>query len=123
MKTECLANMVEVNEKIYPCTVSLTMDLIGGKWKAVILYHLKDKEKRYSELRREMPSVTEMTLSIQLKQLEKDGFVKRKVYGEKPPVKVVYSLTQFGESFVPVLEAITEWGNKVVIEKGKFITS
>ncbi|MFC4163930.1 winged helix-turn-helix transcriptional regulator [Epilithonimonas zeae] len=123
MKTECLANMVEVNEKIYPCTVSLTMDLIGGKWKAVILYHLKDKEKRYSELRREMPSVTEMTLSIQLKQLEKDGFVTRKVYGEKPPVKVVYSLTQFGESFVPVLEAITEWGNKVVIEKGKFITS
>ncbi|SEM32412.1 DNA-binding transcriptional regulator, HxlR family [Chryseobacterium taichungense] len=123
MKTECLANMVEVNEKIYPCTVSLTMDLIGGKWKAVILYHLKDQVKRYSELRRKMPSVTEMTLSIQLKQLEKDGFVTRKVYGEKPPVKVVYSLTEFGKSFVPVLEAITEWGNKVVIDKGKFITS
>lgn len=123
MKTECLATMVEVNEKIYPCTVSLTMDLIGGKWKAVILYHLKDQAKRYSELRKEMPSVTEMTLSIQLKQLEKDGFVTRKVYGEKPPVKVVYSLTEFGKSFVPVLEAITEWGNKVVTDKGKFITS
>lgn len=123
MKTECLATMVEVNEKRYPCTVSLTMDLIGGKWKAVILYHLKDQAKRYSELRKEVPSVTEMTLSIQLKQLEKDGFVTRKVYGEKPPVKVVYSLTEFGKSFVPVLEAITEWGNKVVIDKGKFITS
>ena len=123
MKTECIGDYVKLKDKSYPCTVSLTMDLVGGKWKAVILYHLKDEPKRYSELRKEIPSVTEMTLSLQLKQLEKDGLISRKVYGKKPPVKVVYSLTDFGKSFVPVLEAITSWGNQVVSEKGEFLTS
>ena len=122
MKTECIGDYVKLKGKAYPCTVSLTMDLVGGKWKAVILYHLKDEAKRFSELRKEIPSVTEMTLSLQLKQLEKDGLISRKVYGKKPPIKVVYSLTDFGKSFVPVLEAITEWGNQVVIEKGEFLT-
>ena len=98
-----------------------TLDLVGGKWKAVILYHLKDGSRRYSELRKEMPSVTEMTLSLQLKQLEKDGLVSRKVHGKKPPIKVVYSLTDFGYSFVPVLEAITQWGNQVASERGEFL--
>ncbi|WP_307141780.1 helix-turn-helix domain-containing protein [Siphonobacter sp. SORGH_AS_1065] len=122
MKTECLGDYVKLKEKTYPCTVSLTMDLVGGKWKVVILYHLRNEPKRYSELRKEIPSVTEMTLSLQLKQLEKDGLLSRKVYGQKPPVKVVYSLTDFGKSFTPVLEAITEWGNKVVSEKGEFLS-
>ena len=72
MKTECDGDYVRLKGKKYPCTVSLTMDLVGGKWKAVILYHLKDSEKRYSELRKEMPAITEMTLSLQLKQLEKE---------------------------------------------------
>ena len=99
------------------------MDLVGGKWKAVILYHLMDANKRFSELRRAMPAVTEMTLSLQLKQLEKDGLVSRKVYGKKPPIKVVYSLTDFGKSFIPVLESITQWGNQIVSEKGEFVTA
>ena len=123
MKTECIGDFVKLNGKTYPCTVSLTMDLVGGKWKAVILYHLKDEAKGYNELRKEIPSVTEMTLSLQLKQLEKDGLVLRKVHGKKPPVKVIYSLTDFGKSIVPVLEAITKWGNKAVIEKGEFISA
>ena len=122
MKTECDGDYVRLTGKTYPCTVSLTMDLVGGKWKAVILYHLKDSEKRYSELRKEMPAITEMTLSLQLKQLEKDGLVSRKVYGKKPPVKVVYNLTTLGNSFVPVLQAITEWGNQVISEKGEFVS-
>lgn len=121
MKTECKSDYIKLKGKIYPCTVSLTMDLVGGKWKAVILYHLKNGAKRYNELHKEMPAITEMTLSLQLKQLEKDGLVSRKVYGKKPPIKVVYSLTDFGKSFVPVLEAITKWGNQVVIEKGEFV--
>ncbi len=123
MKTECIGDYVKLKGKAYPCTVSLTMDLVGGKWKAVILYHLKDEAKRYNELRKEMPTVTEMTLSLQLKQLEKDGLVSRKVYGQKPPIKVVYALSDFGKSFIPVLEAITQWGNKVVSEKGEFVSS
>lgn len=121
MKTECIGDYVKLNGKAYPCTISLAMDLIGGKWKAVILYHLKDVEKRYNELRKEVPNITEMTLSLQLKQLEKDGLVSRKVYGKKPPVKVVYSLTDFGKTFIPVLETITNWGNQIVSEKGEFV--
>lgn len=121
MKYECIGDAVRLNRKTYPCTVSLTMDLVGGKWKAVILYHLKDEPKRYNELRKEIPSVTEMTLSLQLKQLDRDGLVSRKVYGKKPPIKVIYSLTDLGSSFVPILESITKWGNQVVREKGEFI--
>lgn len=121
MKAECLTEYVKVNGKIYPCTVSMAMDLVGGKWKAVILYHLKDGEKRYNQLRKEMPSITEMTLSLQLKKLEKDGLISRKVYGHKPPVKVIYRLTDFGKTFVPVLEAITRWGNQVACENGEFV--
>lgn len=97
------------------------MDLVGGKWKTVILYHLKDEPKRYNELRKEMSAITEMTLSLQLKQLEKDGLVARAVYGQKPPIKVVYSLTDFGKTFIPVLDAITQWGNQVVSEHGEFV--
>ncbi|MUV05564.1 transcriptional regulator [Flavobacterium rakeshii] len=123
MKKECIGDHVLLNGKKYPCTVSLTMDLVGGKWKTVILYHLKDAEKRYSELRKEMPTVTEMTLSLQLKQLEKAGFISRKVYGKKPPIKVVYSLTDFGKTFIPVLDAIIQWGNSVVSDKGAFVTT
>jgi DNA-binding HxlR family transcriptional regulator len=121
MKTECIGDYVKLKGKAYPCTVSLAMDLIGGKWKAVILYHLKDAPKRYSELRKEVPVITEMTLSLQLKQLEKDGLVSRKVYGNKPPIKVVYSLTHFGKTFMPVLDTITTWGNQIVSEKGEFV--
>jgi DNA-binding HxlR family transcriptional regulator len=121
MKTECLTESVEFDSKTYPCTVSLAMDLIGGKWKTVILYHLKNSTKRYSELRKEMPTVTEMTLSLQLKQLEKVGLISRSVYGEKPPIRVDYSLTDFGETLIPVLEAILNWGNLIATERGNFV--
>ena len=121
MKTECLSDYVAFKDKKYPCTVSLTMDLIGGKWKAVILYHLRNGAKRYNELHKENPAIKEMTLSLQLKQLEKDGLVSRSVFGKKPPVKVVYNLTDFGKSFIPLLEVITELGNQIAMEKGKFV--
>lgn len=114
-----MGKSIELNGKIYPCTVSLAMDLVGGKWKTVILYHLKDGEKRYNELKKEIPIITEMTLSLQLKQLEEDGLISRMVYGEKPPIKVIYQLTDFGKTFVPTLEAINSWGHQIVKEKGK----
>lgn len=123
MLTECIGESVTLNGKVYPCTVSLTMDLVGGKWKAVILYHLLHGEKRFSELCRHMSAVTEMTLSKQLKQLEADGIISKKIIGKKPPVKAVYNLTDFGRSLIPVLNAITEWGNQVAINKGSFINS
>ncbi|RFM26458.1 winged helix-turn-helix transcriptional regulator [Deminuibacter soli] len=123
MGIECQSDLIRVNNKLYPCTVSVAMDLIGGKWKAVILYHLKDADKRYSELRKEMVGVTERTLSLQLKQLEEDGLISRQVYGEKPPVKVVYGLTDFGKSCAPLLDAILGWGNQVAAQKGEFVKS
>jgi DNA-binding HxlR family transcriptional regulator len=123
VKTECIADHVKLNGKIYPCTVSLAMDLIGGKWKTVILYHLKTESKRYSELLKEMQTVTEMTLSLQLKQLERDGLITRKVYGKKPPVKVVYSLTNFGQTLIPTLDAILAWGNQIAEQKGTFVNT
>lgn len=98
----------------YPCCASLTMGVIGGKWKTVILYHLMNKTLRYNELRKEMPTVTERTLSLQLKALEEDGLIKRKEYTTKPPLKVEYSLTEFGKTLIPLIRSIAEWGDYVV---------
>ena len=96
--------------KEYPCCASLTMGMIGGKWKTVILFHLRNGKLRYNELRKEMPTVTERTLSLQLKTLEEDGIISRKVYTSKPPLKVEYSLTDFGKTLSPLIQSIAEWG-------------
>ncbi len=106
--------MYTINGKEYPCCTSVTMGIIGGKWKTVILFHLIQSPLRYSELRRQMKSVTERTLSLQLKQLESDGIIQRKVYTKKPPLKVEYSLTNFGKTLIPLLKAIAEWGESAV---------
>ncbi len=103
----------------YPCCASLTMGIIGGKWKTVILYHLNGRTLRYNELRKEMPTVTERTLSLQLKALEQDGLIKRKVYTSKPPLKVEYSLTDFGKTLTPVIKSIADWGDYVVAQCSK----
>ena len=102
--------MYTIDDKEYPCCTSVTMKFIGGKWKAVILHHLLDGAKRYNELKKSIPTITERTLSLQLKQLEEDHIVNRRVYTEKPPLMVEYTLTEFGKTLLPVLEAITNWG-------------
>lgn len=106
--------MYKFNGKEYPCCASLTMAMIGGKWKSVILFHLIEGALRYNELRKHMPTVTERTLSLQLKKLEEDRIIKRKVYTSKPPLKVEYSLTPFGETLVPLIQSIAEWGHKAL---------
>ncbi len=103
-----------INGKKYPCCTSVTMGIIGGKWKTVILYHLIETSLRYNELRKQMEGVTERTLSLQLKKLEEDGVIQRKVYTTKPPLKVEYSLTDFGKTLIPVLHSIADWGDFVV---------
>jgi len=105
------------NGKNYPCCTSFTMGIIGGKWKTVILFYLSQGSLRYNELRKKMPTVTERTLSLQLKTLENDGVIKRKVYTSKPPLKVEYSLTDFGKSLIPVIRSIAEWGHMVLENK------
>ena len=108
--------------KEYPCCASLTMGVIGGKWKTVILYHLIEGPLRYNELRKTMPTVTERTLSLQLKKLEEDGIVNRKVYTKKPPLKVEYTLTDLGKTLVPVIQAIANWGDYVVDRQTKLVS-
>jgi DNA-binding HxlR family transcriptional regulator len=106
--------MYKFKGREYPCCTSLTMGIIGGKWKTVILFYLAKGTLRYNELRKEMPSVTERTLSLQLKTLEEDGIIKRKVYTSKPPLKVEYSLTDFGKTLIPLVQSLADWGNLVV---------
>ncbi len=103
--------MYYIDDKQYPCSTSLTMKYIGGKWKAVILIHLIEK-KRYNELRKELTMVTERTISIQLKELEQDGLISRTVHTSKPPLKVEYELTEFGKTLIPLLKAIAQWGKE-----------
>lgn len=106
--------MYTINGKKYPCCTSVTMGLIGGKWKTVILFHLISGPLRYSELRKKMGGVTERTLSLQLKSLEADKIINRKVHTSKPPLKVEYSLSDFGTTLIPLLRAIVDWGDYVV---------
>ncbi|SIT14437.1 transcriptional regulator, HxlR family [Chryseobacterium ureilyticum] len=113
--------MYIIDNKSYPCCTSVTMRFIGGKWKAVILHHLINGAKRYNELRKVIPTITERTLSLQLKQLEEDNIIDRKVYTEKPPLMVEYTLTDFGKTLLPVLEAITQWGIAAPINSKKII--
>lgn len=113
--------LIKYNDKLFSCTTSIAMEFIGGKWKSVILVYLIDGKKRYNELRKLISTITERTLSLQLKQLEKDGLISRKVHTKKPPLKVEYALTPFGESLVPILTSIAQWGMTVVQEKGTFI--
>ena len=93
--------------------VEATLDVIGGKWKSIILCHLGGGAMRTSELRRAIPNVSQRVLTKQLREIERDKIIKRKVYGQVPP-KVEYSLTKEGRSLRQILVAMSDWGNKRV---------
>ena len=95
----------------YGCSVEATLDVIGGKWKGVILFHLLSGTKRFNELRGLLPSVTHRMLVLQLRELEEAGVVHREVYPQVPP-KVEYSLTPFGQSLQPILLLMEQWGDQ-----------
>ena len=106
--------------KEYHCAMDVTMDYIGGKWKTVVLWYLRKDKKRFGELRKLIPNITEKMLSLQLKDLENDGLVKRKIYPEVPP-KVEYCLTDFGKTLIPMLEEIAKWGRALGEKRGKLV--
>lgn len=91
------------------CLVDVTLEVIGGKWKPMILWHLIQGTKRFSEIKRLMPQVTQQMLTTQLRELEHHGVVHRKVFAEVPP-KVEYSATELGRSLEPILNSMHEWG-------------
>ena len=93
----------------FGCPVEACVEVIGGKWKGVILFHLLGGTKRFNELMRLMPDVTQRMLTRQLRELEDDQIVNRKIYAEVPP-KVEYSLSNFGKTLEPVLRMIQGWG-------------
>lgn len=109
-----------LNGREYHCAMDVTMHFIGGKWKTVVLWYLRKDKKRFSELRKLIPNITEKMLSLQLKSLEQDRIVARKVYGEVPP-RVEYYLTDFGKTLIPMLEEIALWGRNLAKAKGKLI--
>lgn len=91
------------------CPIETTVSIIGGRWKSLIMYHLHDGPKRFNEMRRLIPGVTQRMLTAHLRELERDGIIHRQVFAVVPP-RVDYSLTDLGRSLRPILEAMAQWG-------------
>ncbi len=106
---ESSTNQLNKNDSLSKCPVTYTLERIGGRWKALILYHLSGRPLRYGELKRAISSITEKMLIQQLKELEADKLVMRDVKPVVPP-HVTYSLTDAGKSLAPVLQAMAQWG-------------
>jgi DNA-binding HxlR family transcriptional regulator len=103
--------MEQICKNMFTCPVEASIQLIGGKYKAVILWHLMNGKLRYSELHKKMPKATDKMLTQQLRELERDGLISRTVYPVVPP-KTEYALTDFGRSLVPILDAMCNWGTE-----------
>jgi len=100
-----------IRKENYSCPIQAVLDVIGGKWKVNILWHIGEDIKRFNQIKADIPPITKKMLSQQLKDLEENGMVSRKVYAEVPP-KVEYSLTEKGKSILPLLNTMCEWGRK-----------
>jgi len=103
------------HEEYDECPIEAVMDIIGGKWKPSILFRLADGTKRFSQLQRLLKTITQRTLTQQLRDLERDGMISRRVYPEVPP-RVEYSLTERGRTLEPVLALLFRWGVENVLE-------
>ncbi|MBM7854017.1 DNA-binding HxlR family transcriptional regulator [Desulfohalotomaculum tongense] len=98
----------------YRCEIEITLELISGKWKAIILWNLGNHEIiRFNEFRRIIPEITQKMLTQQLRSLEEDGLINRKVYNQIPPM-VEYSLSEEGKKLMPILEQMDKWGKNYV---------
>jgi DNA-binding HxlR family transcriptional regulator len=109
MRKENSTNTLNKQQMDKDCGMSYALNTIGGRWKPAILFRLTLGKMRYSELRDSIPNVTERMLVLQLREMEKDGLIKRTVYAEVPP-RVEYELTQKGNSLRPILKSLSDWG-------------
>lgn len=108
-------NMVEQIGKYGGCPVSATLKVIGGKWKPLILYFVSVDVNRFGQLQRMMPDCSKRMMTTQLRELEADGIINRKVYAEVPP-KVEYTLTEKGESLRPLFQMLSQWGVNNILD-------
>lgn len=109
-KLEKQPSVTECND-MHACPVATAIDVIGGKWKVIILYHLRGKTLRFGELKRSIPRITQKMLTNQLRELEADKLITRHVYAEVPP-KVEYTSTELAEKLNPALDLLCAWGGE-----------
>jgi DNA-binding HxlR family transcriptional regulator len=109
MAAKCKAS-AELLMDMDSCPVRTTIDVIDGKWKPLIVYQLKVGKQRFGRLRRSIPEAPRKVLTEQLREMEKDGLVQRKI--SRRPLEVEYSLTEYGETLVPILVMMAEWGER-----------
>ena len=98
-------------QNVYNCHVDATISKIGGKYKAVILYHLGSDTLRYNQIRKKIPAITDKMLAQQLRELESDNLIIKKIYPVIPP-KTEYSLSELGKTLIPLLDSMCEWGQQ-----------
>lgn len=113
--------IIRLHGQAFHCALDVTMHYLGGKWKAVILWYLRGGPRRFSALRKCIPDITEKMLSLQLKNLEANGLIERTVLAEKP-LTVDYRLTPFGQSIMPVVEAMAKWGRELGEAQGEWVS-
>lgn len=100
--------MIEYRGVSYQCSMEFTLSVIGGKWKCLIVWHLGESTLRFNDLKRMLSGISQRMLTLQLRELENDGLVSRKIFAQVPP-KVEYSLTDVGKGILPVLSSLSDW--------------
>ena len=110
--------MYKINNKEYACSVAVTVDIFNDKWKLSIIWNLLSEAKRFKDLNKSIPEITQKTLTVKLKELEEKNIIDREVFAQVPP-KVVYSLTPAGERLRPVFKEMFHWGISYVEEHGE----
>lgn len=108
--------MINFKGKEYICELDMAMSIISSKWKVVILCHIGVEPKRFLELQRSLPGISQKVLNEKLKELEEDGLISKKTFPEVPP-KVEFSLTPMGEKLVPIMQNLSEWGRDILNAK------
>ena len=110
----CSMKRYNLNGTFYYCPVDLTLQIVGGRWKGIVIWNLREEKKRFSELKRILVTINDKMLSQVLKELEEQGVVSRKVCEIVPP-KVEYSLTKEGKKLLPIMQSMNDYGQKFVV--------
>ena len=108
MRENCQKTPLDLN---LACPMSIALAVVGGKWKGMILYHLHEDTQRFNQLMRLIPSITQRMLTRQLRELEAHGVIERRIYPQIPP-KVEYSLSDLGQTVIPVIQQLSAWGRQ-----------